>query len=119
MEELEAVESSHSGLCPLLAPSEPLALTIHQWATELRTPVSQLVAPSASVELLNRFLFQQLAIRSSQDLHDPCNLLPSSVLQRKQGYCVGLAALYLALAQELDLPISAVSTPSHVFLRYD
>jgi regulator of sirC expression with transglutaminase-like and TPR domain len=71
------------------------------------------------VEILNRFFFQKLAIKSSQDLHDPCNLLPSAVLERKQGYCVGLAALYLALAQELDLPIFAVSTPSHVFLRYD
>ena len=58
-------------------------------------------------------------MKSSQDLHDPCNLLPSAVLERRQGYCVGLAALYLALAQELDLPIFAVSTPSHVFLRYD
>jgi tetratricopeptide (TPR) repeat protein len=68
---------------------------------------------------LNHFLVEQLAIRSSQDLHDPCNLLPSAVVARKQGYCVGVAALYLALAQELELPMFAVATPSHVFLRYD
>lgn len=119
VDELESIESSHGGLCPLPTPSEPLQLTIRRWATELRAPVSQAVAPSESVETLNRFFFQQLAIKSSQDLHDPCNLLPSAVLQRKQGYCVGVAALYLALAQELDLPIFAVATPSHVFLRYD
>jgi regulator of sirC expression with transglutaminase-like and TPR domain len=77
------------------------------------------VTPGASVETLSRFIFQQLAIKPSQDLHDACNLLPSAVLERKQGYCVGLAALYLALAQELSVPIFAVSTPSHVFLRYD
>lgn len=71
------------------------------------------------METLNRFFFEQLAFKSSQDLHDPCNLLPSAVLAHKQGYCVGLVALYLALAQELDVPIFAVSTPSHVFLRYD
>jgi tetratricopeptide (TPR) repeat protein len=41
------------------------------------------------------------------------------VLQKKQGYCVGIAALYLALAEELGLPVHAVATPSHVFLRYD
>jgi regulator of sirC expression with transglutaminase-like and TPR domain len=71
------------------------------------------------VETLNRFFFRQLVLKSSQDLHDPCNLMPTAVLERKQGYCVGLVALYLALAQELDLPIFAVSTPAHVFLRYD
>jgi regulator of sirC expression with transglutaminase-like and TPR domain len=119
VDELEAVEKTHAGLCPLPASSEPLRLTIHRWTTETRTRVSQSASPSASVETLNRFFFEQLAISSSQDLHDPCNLLPTTVLERKQGYCVGLAALYLALAQELDLPIFAVATPSHVFLRYD
>src|SRR2546425_846140 len=64
-------------------------------------------------------IFGQLEIRASQDLKDPCNLLPSRVLERKQGYCVGIAALYLLLAERLDLPIHAVATPSHVFLRYD
>jgi len=56
---------------------------------------------------------------ASPDLKDPCNLLPSRVLERKHGYCVGIAALYLVLAEQLDLPIYAVATPSHVFLRYD
>jgi regulator of sirC expression with transglutaminase-like and TPR domain len=63
--------------------------------------------------------FKTLAIRPSPDLHDPCNLLPSAVLERKVGYCVGIAAVYLALAERLDLPIYAVATPSRVFLRYD
>ena len=30
-----------------------------------------------------------------------------------------MAALYLLLAERLDLPMYAVATPSHVFLRYD
>jgi len=45
--------------------------------------------------------------------------LPSDVIDRKQGYCVGIAALYLLVAERLDLPIHAVATPSHVFLRFD
>jgi regulator of sirC expression with transglutaminase-like and TPR domain len=71
------------------------------------------------VESLNHRIFAQAGIRSSVDLKDPCNLLPSRVLDRKQGYCVGIAALYLVLAEHLELPIYAVATPSHVFLRYD
>jgi tetratricopeptide (TPR) repeat protein len=75
--------------------------------------------PGEVVDALNHLLVEQLAIRPSMDLHDPCNLLPTAVLERKQGYCVGVAAIYLALAQELNLPMYAVATPSHVFLRYD
>jgi regulator of sirC expression with transglutaminase-like and TPR domain len=64
-------------------------------------------------------LFGDLGIRASLDVKDPCNLLPFSILERKQGYCVGVAALYLILAERLRMPIYAVATPSHVFLRYD
>jgi regulator of sirC expression with transglutaminase-like and TPR domain len=71
------------------------------------------------VEALNRFVFGHLGIRATQDLRDPMNLLPSAVLERKQGYCVGIAAVYLILAEQLELPIFAVATPSHVFLRFD
>ena len=46
-------------------------------------------------------------------------MLPSRVFARRQGYCVGIAALYLLVAERLDLPMYAVATPSHVFLRYD
>lgn len=116
---LEDLEQTHAGLCPLPRPTPPLRDAVRRWAAEVRgvsTPGSN---PHDIVAALNRVVFENLALKPSQDLHDPCNLLPSAVLQRKQGYCVGVAAVYLALAQELDLPIFAVSTPSHVFLRYD
>jgi len=71
------------------------------------------------VESLNRRIFVQAGIRASANLKDPCNLLPSRVFERKQGYCVGIAAIYLVLAERLGVPIYAVATPSHVFLRYD
>jgi len=71
------------------------------------------------VETLNRRIFDQAGISASTDLKNPCNLFPSRVLERKQGYCVGIAAIYLALSERLGLPIHAVATPSHVFLRYD
>jgi regulator of sirC expression with transglutaminase-like and TPR domain len=71
------------------------------------------------VRLLNAIIFGRVGIRSSQDLHDPCNLFLSSVLARQQGYCVGIAALYLSVAEALALPIHAVATPTHVLLRYD
>lgn len=36
-----------------------------------------------------------------------------------QGYCVGIAAVYLLLAERLGAPVHAVAAPSHLFLRYD
>jgi len=41
------------------------------------------------------------------------------VIAGQKGYCVGLATIYLTLAEELALPIHAVATPKHVFLRWD
>jgi regulator of sirC expression with transglutaminase-like and TPR domain len=119
VQRLEEIESAHPGLCPDAPPQAALHSTVRLWAAELRPGIATGAKPTEIVAALNHFLVEQLAIRSSQDLHDPCNLLPSAVVARRQGYCVGVAALYLALAQELELPMFAVATPSHVFLRYD
>ena len=125
LNELLAIESAHPELCASTLDGPAARERLGRLAEEVR---SQLVALSASlpdhraastVRLLNGIVFGSGGVRSSQDLHDPCNLLLSSVLSRGQGYCVGVAAVYLTLAEELDLPIHAVATPTHVFLRYD
>ena len=90
--------------------------TTDRLADELRTDLG---SGRSAVEALNRKIFGVPGVRASADLRDPCNLLPSRVLERKQGYCVGIAALYLVIAERLGVPIYAVATPSHVFLRYD
>ncbi len=73
----------------------------------------------AGAQALSDFIFKELGIEASNDLADPDNLFLGSVLVRRRGYCIGIAALYLALAEQLDMPIFAVATPTHVFLRYD
>jgi len=116
---LAVIENDHAGLCPATAGQEELEATVARLADEIRAgPASDPSGP-ALLGALNRIIFGRLGIRASADLKDPCNLLPSRVLERKQGYCVGIAALYLSLAEKLNLPIHAVATPSHVFLRYD
>lgn len=70
-------------------------------------------------QALNSLIFERLGITPTVDLKNPGNLVPSHVLIRRQGYCVGIAALYLLLAERLGAPIYAVAMPSHVFLRYD
>ncbi len=116
---LAVIESDHAGLCPATVGQEVFEATIIRQADETRADLASGPSGPASVETLNRMIFGRLGIRASADLKDPCNLLPSRVLERKQGYCVGIVAVYLALAERLGLPIYAVATPSHVFLRYD
>src|SRR2546422_2428503 len=116
---LEEVEIDRAVLCPTTAGQEDFGRTVATLSDQVRAEIVSGSSGPAIVEGLNRVVFNHLGIRGSPDLKDPCNLLPSRVLARKQGYCVGIAALYLVLAEQLQLPVYAVATPSHVFLRYD
>ncbi len=73
----------------------------------------------AGARAISHFIFKDLGVEASNDLADPDNLFLGSVLVRRRGYCIGIAALYLALAEKVGVPIFAVATPTHVFLRYD
>jgi tetratricopeptide (TPR) repeat protein len=42
----------------------------------------------------------------------------SKVLDTMSGNCLGLTTLYWSIAERLDLPLSAVIIPQHVFLRH-
>jgi tetratricopeptide (TPR) repeat protein len=84
-----------------------------------REAVSGATTPPETIERLNRFFFQSEKFQVTYDLSSSDHLLPGPVLDGKKGYCVGLATIYLILAEELNLPIHAVATPKHVFLRWD
>ena len=119
LEKPPALEADHAGLCaPLRGPTAlPTALDEPEQAPRLGPHGTD--RPEALVQALNDVVFGRFGIRASQDLRDPCNLFLSSVLARKQGCCVGIAALYLVLAERLGLPNFVMATPSHVFVRYD
>jgi regulator of sirC expression with transglutaminase-like and TPR domain len=119
LDRLAELETDHGQLCDNADETTDPRTTVRALVGRLNPSDESLRDPAAEVEALNRLVFDSLGIRATQDLKDPCNLLPGRVLERKQGYCVGIAALYLVLAERLGLPIFAVATPSHVFLRYD
>jgi len=72
-----------------------------------------------TIDRLNEFFFGAEGFQATYDLNTPNHLLLDRVLAGRKGHCVGLATVYLVLAEELDLPIHAVSTPKHIFLRWD
>jgi len=71
------------------------------------------------VELLNLFIFRELNFQVRRELENIEFLFLNNVIDQKAGYCVGLATLYIALGEQLGLPIYGVSAPGHVFVRYD
>ena len=117
--QLANLEMEGHRLCPPRHTGKDLVDRITALQMELRASLNGVREGAVVVETINRFVFDRHGIMPSHDLKDPCNLLPSRVLERRQGYCLGIAAVYLLLAEQLGLPIYAVATPSHVFLRYD
>ncbi len=119
LDHLIAAETGCEILCPGADSAANLETQIADLTGKIRESANEAVRASDRVTVLNRFVFNDLGIGSSQDLKTPDNLLLWQVLEHKQGYCVGIASLYLVLADQIGLPIYAVATPSHVFLRYD
>jgi regulator of sirC expression with transglutaminase-like and TPR domain len=89
----------------------------------LRAKAAEAIAgaqsPPVIIDRLNHFFFDKEQFQVTYDLSSAAHLLPEPVLAGRKGYCVGLAAIYLMLAEELDLPIHGVATPKHLFLRWD
>ena len=115
---LATLDNEHHALCPTADARTDLGPSIDSLIAKSRL-LSRTTEQPPGISALNHLIFVDLGIRASRDLEDPCNLLPTAILERKQAYCVGTVALYLALAERLKLPVFAVATPTHVFLRYD
>jgi regulator of sirC expression with transglutaminase-like and TPR domain len=73
---------------------------------------------SDRIDVLNHLIFEEFKFeREVEDDSIKFMLLPY-VIENKRGSCLGLAALYLALAEKLGLEVKGVLVPRHFFLRY-
>jgi regulator of sirC expression with transglutaminase-like and TPR domain len=71
------------------------------------------------IDALNRLIFEELKFeREVQDDSIEFMLLPY-VLEHKKGSCLGLAALYLVLAERAGVEVRGVLAPRHFFLRHE
>jgi len=74
------------------------------------------------IKEINRYIFQEMQFRFpphslyAKDI-DLYTFLPS-VLDSRQGVCLGVSILYLCLAQRLDLPLEIITPPGHIYVRY-
>lgn len=74
------------------------------------------------IQEINRFIFQEMKFRFpphsiyAKDI-DLYTFLPS-VLDSREGVCLGVSILYLSLAQRIGLPLEIMTPPGHIFVRY-
>jgi regulator of sirC expression with transglutaminase-like and TPR domain len=120
--EVNALGSSAGGgsgedVRPLLAES------LYAYAQRLRPtlaaiPEAGATSDSSHIAVLNAFLFDTLRIRPLLDSAPLASSVPSLILARRQGSCVGLVLLYLALGKSLDIPLAPVFLPGHMAVRH-
>jgi tetratricopeptide (TPR) repeat protein len=91
-------------------------------ALQIRARLSKNPTAEEKIREISRYIFQEMQFRFpphslyAKDI-DLYTFLPS-VIDSRQGVCLGVSILYLCLAQRLDLNLEIVTPPGHIFLRY-
>jgi tetratricopeptide (TPR) repeat protein len=90
-------------------------------AIEIRGRLKEkgLTANYKAIAVINEYLFDELGFKPVSDANDPNDLFLHIVMDKKQGYCLSLSVLYLAIGERLGLPLYGVVVPGHFFVRYD
>ena len=90
-------------------------------ALEIRDRLERgkLRADFRAVPVINDYLFGKLGYSSISEASDPNSLFLHTVMDKKQGYCLSMSVLYLAIGERLGLPLHGVVVPGHFFVRYD
>lgn len=80
-------------------------------------------SPVDKIKEINNYIFHEMRFRFpphslyAKDI-DLYTFLPS-VLDNRQGVCLGVSILYLCLAQRLDLQLVIITPPGHIFVRWE
>ena len=113
--QFDAAENPHEEIRQYEASLDLMALQI-----AVRLPENP--SHEDKIREINRFIFQEMQFRFpphsiyAKDI-DLYTFLPS-VLDSRQGVCLGVSILYLCLSQRLDLPLEIITPPGHIYVRY-
>jgi tetratricopeptide (TPR) repeat protein len=91
-------------------------------ALQILARIPQSASPEDQIREINRFIFQEMRFRfPPHSLYakeiDLYTFLPS-VMDSREGVCLGVSILYLCLAQRLGLPLEIITPPGHIYVRY-
>jgi tetratricopeptide (TPR) repeat protein len=93
---------------------DTMAMVIETRLRQRRLPLDHRAIP-----VINEYLFDELGFKPMLHPNDPNDLFLHSVMDRRQGYCLSLSILYLAIGERLGLDLYGVVVPGHFFVRYE
>ncbi|MDR4505976.1 MAG: tetratricopeptide repeat protein [Candidatus Scalindua sp.] len=91
---------------------------IDWYARVLGVRIADKREPESVIQIINDFLYSELGFTYVKTGHLK-DIYLNDVLDRREGNCVGMSILYLAIAERLGLPLFGVNVPDHIFVRYD
>ena len=91
-------------------------------ALQILARIPQSATPYDKIREINRFIFEEMHFRfPPHSLYakeiDLYTFLPS-VLDSREGVCLGVSILYLSIAQRIGLPLEIITPPGHIYVRY-
>ncbi len=114
--------SQLAGRPDALQQAESYCAVLDIMALQILAELPPLPTPEDKIRATNRLIFEKMHFRFpphsiySKEI-DLYTFLPS-VMDNHLGVCLGVAALYLAIAQRIDLPLEAITPPGHIYVRY-
>jgi len=91
-------------------------------ALQILARLPQTATAEDQIREINSFIFQEMKFRFpphslyAKDI-DLYTFLPS-VMDSREGVCLGVSILYLCLAQRIGLPLEIITPPGHIYVRY-
>ena len=77
------------------------------------------MTPYDQIKILNSVLFEGFKFRANtKNFHSPANSMINAVLESKKGNPITLCAVYMMIAQRLELPVFGVNLPNLFILTY-
>ena len=96
-----------------------LKVTIDKVKQDIWLELNDDMTALEQVKVINRIFFEHHGFSGTRGgAAKPADALPREVLEARKGNSLALGALYLAMAQELSLPIHGVNLPNHFILAY-
>ncbi|MGR3973392.1 MAG: transglutaminase family protein [Candidatus Rhabdochlamydia sp.] len=96
--------------------------TLDLMALQIQARVAQDCTPYELIQKINHFIFHEMRFHFpphslyAKDI-DLYTFLPS-VMDSREGVCLGVSILYLSIAQRLGLFLEIITPPGHIYLRY-
>ena len=98
---------------------DDLSKELDQLYHELWRHMNEEMAPYDRIKVFNEVFFNKFKFRANtKNFHSPANSMLNAVLETRKGNPISLCAIYLLLAQKMDLPIYGVNLPNLFILTY-